>query len=147
MTKKRLYTIGYEGVSWEEFRDEIKSKGIEVLIDIRAVSNSRKDGFSKSVLKENLESIGISYIHFIKLGAPKELRDLLKETGSFQLFSKLYKEKLKKEKNLIYEIYSLVTKDNCCLLCFEEEAENCHRSIVAREISKNINTDLEVIHL
>ena len=147
MTKRNLYTIGYEGLSSEEFMDKLKSKGIDVLIDVRAISNSRKNGFSKSQLKENLESVGVSYFHFVSLGAPANLRNLLDETGNFNLFSKLYRDRLDNASDVIDELSLLVFENNCCLMCFEKDAGRCHRSLVAEEIIKNVKLNVEVVHL
>jgi uncharacterized protein (DUF488 family) len=147
MVNRYLYTIGYEGLSWEEFLKKIKSKRIKVLIDVRAISNSRKRGFSKSELKANLTSVGILYLHLVNLGTPKELRTLLKETGNFRLFAKQYKKRLHEEKEKISEVTLLIMEKDCCLLCFEKDAEYCHRTIIAEEVIEKVHRKLEVVNL
>ena len=37
---KALFTIGYEGKTQEEMLDELKSAGVALLIDVRAVAAS-----------------------------------------------------------------------------------------------------------
>jgi len=147
MTKRNLYTIGYEGLSSEEFMDKLKSKGIDVLIDVRAISNSRKNGFSKSQLKANLEYVGVSYFHFRSLGTTTNLRDLSDETENFNLFSKLYRDTLDSASDIIGELSFLISENNCCLMCFEKEANQCHRSLVAEEVIKKSQSNVEIVHL
>lgn len=63
-----VYTIGYEGTDIERFVQTLKAVGIEVLADVRAVALSRKKGFSKTALRNNLAEAGIEYIHLNALG-------------------------------------------------------------------------------
>ncbi|MET0313378.1 MAG: DUF488 domain-containing protein, partial [Hansschlegelia sp.] len=37
----RLFTIGYEGATPHALADALASAGVEVLVDVRAVANSR----------------------------------------------------------------------------------------------------------
>ena len=62
--KRKLFTIGYIGLTLEEFIDGLTSRGIECLIDTREIPISRKKGFSKSSLELELGRAGIVYRHF-----------------------------------------------------------------------------------
>ncbi len=84
--KQKLYTIGYTGFGISEFVDTLLEHEIECLIDIREIPLSRKKGFSKTALTENLESVGIKYSHFRSLGSPRIDRHELRETGDFSQF-------------------------------------------------------------
>ena len=51
------------------------SAGVKLLVDVRAVTSSRRPGFSKNQLAAGLDERGISYLHLRGLGTPKEGRD------------------------------------------------------------------------
>ena len=53
---KQLFTIGYEGLDSERLVGVLRSAGVAVLADVRAVANSRKRGFSKTALRLGLEA-------------------------------------------------------------------------------------------
>jgi len=59
----RIFTIGYEGTTMDEFLAALKAAGVERLIDVRALPLSRRPGFSKSPLRAALEEVGIKYVH------------------------------------------------------------------------------------
>ena len=44
---KGLFTIGYEGVSLDDFLATLENTAIDVLLDIREFPVSRRKGFSK----------------------------------------------------------------------------------------------------
>jgi hypothetical protein len=61
--KTILYTIGYEGVSLEEYLNKLILNDIKVLCDVRKNAFSMKFGFSKSQLENACEGVGIKYVH------------------------------------------------------------------------------------
>jgi uncharacterized protein (DUF488 family) len=69
------YTIGYEGTDIDRFVETLKVNGVELLADVRALPLSRKEGFSRSKLRQRVESECIAYLHLEALGDPKEGRD------------------------------------------------------------------------
>src|SRR3954470_15861231 len=72
---KKLSTIGYEGKTLDEFVDELKRAGVEVVLDVRAVAASRRPGFSKTALGNSLRENGIDYRHYRALGTPAAGRE------------------------------------------------------------------------
>lgn len=56
-----IYTIGYEGYAIEQFIKKLKDSNVQQLIDVREIALSRKNGFSKSILGEELKKAGIRY--------------------------------------------------------------------------------------
>lgn len=61
--KQKLYTIGYEGITAEEYMNRLIKKDIRLLVDVRKNSMSMKYGFSKSQLKGMCEKLGIKFMH------------------------------------------------------------------------------------
>src|SRR5215212_6382681 len=70
----RIFTIGYEGTTVGEFLSALQDAGVERVIDVRAVPNSRRPGFSKTPLRNALAEAGIDYVHLRALGTPAEGR-------------------------------------------------------------------------
>ena len=50
----RVFTIGYESATMADFIKALTTAGVERVIDVRAVPNSRRPGFSKTPLRNAL---------------------------------------------------------------------------------------------
>src|SRR3954469_4970428 len=70
----RIFTIGYEAATMEDFLIALTDAGVKRVIDVRALPLSRRPGFSKTALKGALEEAGIEYLHLKALGTPTEGR-------------------------------------------------------------------------
>jgi hypothetical protein len=84
-----LFTIGYEGISLENYLNRLIQNGVKMLVDVRNNPLSMKYGFSKVQLKRYCESIGVSYMHFPNVGIKSERRQGLKSQADYD---KLFKE-------------------------------------------------------
>src|SRR4051794_16682918 len=69
-----LATIGYENATVPRFLDALKAANVDLLVDVRAVASSRRPGFAKTKLGENVGSVGIEYLHLRGLGTPADGR-------------------------------------------------------------------------
>lgn len=140
---KAVHTIGYEGLSQEAFTKKLNDAGVTFLLDIRIRPNSRKPGFSKSGLCNLCRVSGIDYQHDRRLGTPEWIMKKLKETGVYDW--EAYSKHLGTEEGAIQDAAKLVDQHVVCLLCYEADASECHRTIVALELSKR--TGSQVIHI
>jgi uncharacterized protein (DUF488 family) len=129
----RIYTIGYEALDVCRFLATLKDAGIEVLADVRAVALSRKKGFSKTALRDELEASGIGYEHFIQLGNPKQGRLAAREGHSFV---RVYRRHLNspESQDALKALASLAKQNLTCLMCFERDPATCHRSMIAARL-------------
>lgn len=143
----KLFTMGYEGKTIEDFICYLKYYKISSLIDVREIPLSRKKGFSKSTLRDRLESENINYVHIKALGSPAEARKKLYFDLDYDSFFKTYSKHLSKNKNAISQAHEHISTGNACLMCFEKEYDKCHRFIVAREIKKYDGNGLKIQHL
>ena len=66
----KIFTIGYEGATMGEFLSALQEARVGQVIDVRAVPNSRRPGFSKTPLRNALAEAGIGYVHLRALGTP-----------------------------------------------------------------------------
>lgn len=134
---KMLFTIGYEGTDIERFVRTLEIAGVKQLADVRAVAGSRKPGFSKTRLRERLESSGITYRHFIDLGDPKPGREAAR-AGKIALFEKIFGEHMRSDRaaKALIDLNNFAASAPTCLLCFERNPKFCHRTIVANASSR-----------
>lgn len=138
MKKPRIFTIGYEGADLDHFVTTLKDAGVEMLVDVRAVASSRKRGFSKFLLRDELARHGIGYRHFIELGTPRAGRDAAR-AGDAARMQKIYCEEVlttEPAQDALEEVAELASHQPICLLCFERDPAHCHRHIIAEVLAK-----------
>ena len=133
----RLLTIGYEGTELAAFLDCLAAYGVECVLDVRENPFSRKPGFSRKPLSQALEARGIQYIHMKELGTPRPLRDAVRLDGDYDRFFRAMQEYLATQQEAIEQACSYVRRQTCCLLCYEESVDACHRKIIASRSFRN----------
>ncbi|MET0313326.1 MAG: DUF488 domain-containing protein [Hansschlegelia sp.] len=144
----RLFTIGYEGATPGALADALQTAGVETLVDVRAVANSRRPGFSKRALAAQVEERGVGYLHMRALGTPADGRaaarsgrhDEMRRIFAAHLETDAAKEELAALKALAR------TGKKLCLLCFEREPEHCHRLMIAERVDDELAIEIEHLH-
>ncbi len=130
---KRVMTIGYEGLTLSEFTRILKKAGVRLLLDVRELPLSRKAGFSKRSLADAMKSVGIEYYHDRRLGAPKPIRNALRQTGDWSTYFAHFEAYLDTQRDAIKEHAESQLVD-VALVCYERDPKQCHRSVVARHL-------------
>jgi uncharacterized protein (DUF488 family) len=132
---RTLSTIGYEGKILEEFLDELAAAGVELVLDVRAVAASRRPGFSKTALAGALRERGIDYLHLRPLGTPAAGREAARK-GRIAEMRAIYADQLETpEAGLAMEqALAEASGRHAALLCYEKEAPDCHRSMLAERM-------------
>ncbi len=130
-----LFTVGYEGLVQPQLLDILRASGVLTVLDVRAVPQSRKAGFSKSVLAASLHAHGIAYVHERRLGTPKPGRDAARRgrTAEMQHIFEAHMRTADAQSGLEAAV-ALAGAGPVCLLCFERAPHACHRAIVAHNI-------------
>jgi uncharacterized protein (DUF488 family) len=114
-----LFTIGYEQAKPDVVLSELKRAKVDLLVDTRAVAASRRPGFSKRQLAASLDEAGIAYIHLQKLGTPEAQASL-------------------------GELLALIKSGKrVCLLCYERDPNECHRSRIAALVKKRTRVKVD----
>ncbi|MGH1591883.1 DUF488 family protein [Methylobacterium phyllosphaerae] len=134
---KQLFTIGYEGLDSERLVGVLRSAGVAVLADVRAVANSRKRGFSKGALGTSLREAGLDYAHLRSLGTPKAGRQAAR-AGDAALMRRIYCEEVLDTAAGLQALEDLATLAEAapiCLLCFERDPAGCHRRVLAERLA------------
>ncbi len=136
--KRKLLTIGYTGFTLEDFTSTLIENGVECLIDIREIPISRKPGFSKSAMKDNLYRAGIEYRHFRALGSPKKQRHRVRATKDYDRFFREVHDHLMLETSQIQlrEAIQVARQMRSCLMCCCPRWNQCHRKCVVEAILK-----------
>lgn len=134
---KDFYTIGYEGITFENYLNKLIANDINILCDVRKNPYSMKFGFSKNMLNHALEQIGIKYIHLPELGIESEDRQ---ELNSLEDYKKLFKEyqattiQTEAAQKALQYINDISKHNKIALTCFEKDIEYCHRGVIAKEL-------------
>ena len=140
-----LFTIGYEKAALRDVLHTLKRAKVELLIDTRAVAASRRAGFSKKMLAASLQEEGIEYLHLQKLGTPAEGREAAR-AGDLKKLWKIYDKHIRtpEAQAQLGDLESLVREDRrVCLLCYERDPDECHRSRIAELIRESTGRKIE----
>lgn len=144
-----LYTIGYEGISLEEYLNRLIKNDVKVLVDVRNNAKSMKFGFSKSQLKTFCSSLNIEYLHIPEVGIQSDQRqELKKQTDYDNLFDIYKKQNLKKTTSQQQQILNLLKdRKRIALTCFEANICQCHRKHLAEAIITLPEWNYELKHI
>lgn len=147
--KTTLFTIGYEGISLEEYLNRLIKNDVKILVDVRNNPLSMKYGFSKTQLKRYCESVEINYVHFPEVGIQSNQRQELNTQDDYdKLFANYCRTNLTKTTASQLQILKLLKEHKrIALTCFEANICQCHRKHLAEAIENLPNFDYEVKHI
>lgn len=132
-----LLTIGYEGLELSDFIKHLAWHKVDILVDVREIPISRKRGFSKSALASVMAQHGIGYVHLKALGSPRAIRNQLKNDLDYHRFFSSYDQHLEAQQEALMALEDIIEENQrVCLLCFEKNHDQCHRSRVARKMEQ-----------
>lgn len=147
--KTILFTIGYEGLSLEEYLNKLILSDIKVLCDVRRNPLSMKFGFSKSQLQKACQGVGIEYVHIPELGIESDKRQVLNTQSDYDKLFSLYRSEMLTQ-TLDYQL-KLITllkeKKRIALTCFEANINQCHRKHLADAIVNLSDFNYELKHI
>jgi uncharacterized protein (DUF488 family) len=137
----RLATIGYEGKTQAQMIAELKAAGVALVVDVRAVAASRRPGFSKTILAASLAEAGVGYEHLRGLGTPKAGRDAAR-AGRTDEMREIFSAHLAEPGAQVQlaRAIELARERPIALLCYEAQACDCHRAVVAERICEVLET-------
>ena len=127
----KVFTIGYESATMADFIQALTSAGVERVIDVRAVPNSRRPGFSKTPLRNALAQAGIDYVHLRALGTPAAGREAARK-GRHEDLKRIYAAQLDLPEAIVAaeQMRELTAEKPSALLCYERDPAGCHRSLL-----------------
>lgn len=142
MAAAEILTVGYEGTTPDGLISALRDSGVRVLVDVRALANSRKPGFAKTALSAALEGAGIGYLHLRALGTPAEGRAAVR-SGRPAEMRRIFAAHMAgtEAQAALANLTDLARQQRVCLLCLEADPAHCHRALVAEAVG------LPVTHL
>lgn len=130
----QLVGWGYQGRTPEDLIVAMGVRGATRLVDVRLTPVSRVRGFSKSRLRDRLETAGLVYEHRPELGNPKDNRPGYARPGTpaADAAHRRYLEEVACSESgsaAIDHLAALVDGGEVVsVLCFEHDQECCHRA-------------------
>ncbi|HET7709729.1 MAG TPA: DUF488 domain-containing protein [Sphingomicrobium sp.] len=139
-----IFTIGYENATMADFLAALADSGVTRVIDVRAVPNSRRPGFSKTPLRNALAEAGIDYVHLRALGTPADGRAAAR-AGRHADMARIYARQLELPEAMAEgaKLLDLAAERPSALLCYEREPAECHRSLLLDAVAHG----RDVVHL
>ena len=140
----RIFTIGYEGATVGEFVEALRTAKVKRVIDVRAVANSRRPGFSKTPLRNALAEENIDYVHLRALGTPADGRAAAR-AGRHEDLVRIYAGQLELPEAIAQgaQMLDLAGEKPSAVLCYERDPAGCHRTLLLTAVAP----DAEVVHL
>jgi uncharacterized protein (DUF488 family) len=112
---------------------------------VREAPVSRRPEFARKALAAAVTDAGMAYRHQGRLGAPKALRDRIKQgVCSRDEFFAAYSEHLDGHQDLL-DALAVEPCGHVVLMCYERDVRECHRGVVARALEAR--TGLTAQHL
>ena len=141
--KPPVGTIGYELDTLDGMIGRLKAAGVKAVVDVRAVAASRRPGFSKTMLGNSLRAEGIDYVHLRPLGTPKAGREAARAGRTDEMRAIFHAHLAEPAAQMaLGEATALAGDGPIALLCYEHEAQCCHRAIVADEIRARLKCEV-----
>lgn len=162
VTMIRIFTIGVYGSTEESYFGKLVDNNVDLFCDIRqrrGVRGSQYKYVNSNYLQGKLNSLGIEYKYIKELAPTNEIRQKQKDADKLNGESKKERKvlgdvfKCEYLKCILdkYDVETLASEltiadyKNVVFFCVEEYASACHRSLVARRLSKIL--DCEIINL
>lgn len=142
-----LMTIGYEALTLPEFFGILERCRVSMLVDIRELPISRKPGFAKAALGAGAAKHGLKYEHVVELGCPRDIRHEYRADSDWGRYTKRFKAYLDEQTEALGKLAGWMRDERCCLLCYEEDFNFCHRSFVADKAAALMDEDVKINHL
>jgi uncharacterized protein (DUF488 family) len=143
-----LFTIGFTRKSLEQFITLLRNARVDAVVDVRRHNTSQLAGFAKRDDLEFLlrEGFGIRYQWLSELAPPPELLARYRQDGDWESYAAEFRRLIQTEGMLDAATPILDQYARPCLLCAEDEAEECHRSLLAKALEAE-RPGLTVKHL
>jgi uncharacterized protein (DUF488 family) len=131
-----VMTIGYEGRTVDDVVAMLRSAKVKILADVRLTPLSRKAGLSKNGLAARLHDADIQYVHLPQLGNPRDNRDAFQRREEAAVAR--YRDELRTPEGqaALARLFRLAIEHRVALMCFEANASECHRSMVAEALGE-----------
>jgi uncharacterized protein (DUF488 family) len=155
----KIITIGAYGFSKETFFQALIHAKVDVFCDIRMRRGVRGSEYSfanSERLQKELQDLGIHYLHLKDLAPDQAIRDTQKKEDEARGIAKRSRQTLGPTFIQLYEQEYLahfhteefsqkigLDPKIVAFFCVERKPEACHRSLVARKLSNDLQIPIE----
>ena len=132
-----LLSVGYECFPIvDDLLDVLLAAGVERVVDVRDLPQSRRPGFSRRALESSLADAGIVYEHRRELGNPREIREIYR-AGDVAGGRERYRAQLLGERAWALDALAGAAAERpTAMLCLEADQARCHRDVIAEELAR-----------
>jgi uncharacterized protein (DUF488 family) len=143
----KLFTIGTNAKSLRRFAELLRGAAVDCVVDVRLNNRSQLAGYAKrDDLAFVLELLGIAYEHHPELAPDDELLASYRKSKDSDAYADGFR-RLIQERDMLSIGKEILTKwQRLCLLCSEDDPQNCHRRLVAEHWAERI-PGVEIEHL
>jgi uncharacterized protein (DUF488 family) len=124
-------TVGYEYRTVDDLIEDLIKARVKTLVDVCLTPISRKTGLSKHRLAFRLQRVGIDYLHLPQLGNPRDNRAAFRRRDADAVARYLAVLKALEARTALAQLVDLTQRHDIALMCFEQNASECHRALVA----------------
>ena len=130
--EKIVFTLGTSNRTWAEFVHLLRSKAIEMVVDVRSFPTSKFPHFKKETLSQSLGEAGLGYLY---LG--KELGGYRR--GGYEAYTQTLDYLVGMEL-----LERMASRCRCAVLCAERLPRRCHRRFIGRSLQQR---GWKVVHI
>lgn len=131
--KLTCISIGYQGRKVQDLCAELKTHGVELLLDVRQAAWSHRPEFRKQALAAALAKHGVAYLHMREAGNP--FRPRKGEAVSIAECAKHYRKHLATSPGVVSSVAATLRAQTTAVFCFEAQHEHCHRSVLLAAVA------------
>ena len=132
-----FYSIGYQGLTLDQYLNELIRQDVRVLAGVRNNPYSMKFGFKRSELSDGAVKMGIRYVSFKELGIESQNRqDLNSQDDYDRIFAEYEATVLPRETDALARLYKLFENEKrVAVTCFEKDPKQCHRTRILKKLA------------
>jgi uncharacterized protein (DUF488 family) len=135
---KAVFTIGHSNHPISTFIALLRAHRIEALADVRSFPGSRRNPqFNQPALKQSLNDAGITYHHMVSLGGKRESPSVPGSQKNRPFSAYIEYSKTEQFQRSLKSPEDLTASKRIAVMCAEALWTNCHRSIIAEEMTRH----------
>jgi uncharacterized protein (DUF488 family) len=135
---RAVFTVGHSNHPIDDFIALLRTHKIEALADVRSFPGSRRNPqFNQAALKQALSDAGISYHHMVSLGGKRESSAPAGAQKNRPFSSYIDYSKTEQFQLTLEKLEDMTSGLRVAVMCAEALWTNCHRSIIAAEMTRH----------
>ena len=116
----------------------LRAHKIEALADVRAFPGSRwNPQFNQAALRQSLKDAGITYHHMVSLGGKRESQSVTGQQKNRPYSAYIEYSKTEQFQISLWSLEDMTRGMRVAVMCAEALWTNCHRSIIAEEMTRH----------